>query len=236
MKREEIMKKMSLKFLIVPTALLILAIAPGISRATITIVQANNPQPDEANVLQVAGATGTTITGQTNTNPAVTVNFTTLAAQTLIAEANGQAVIGATTNGTTGNVVLQDFSVSLANLTRFQDLIFNAEVQNNPDATATSITVTAHGFALDGTTPETISQTFDLKNGSNFHTTVASGGETLSSVDIIFPGTTGVTDAKQFRISGIQGVTVIPEPSTLAIAGLGSLGFIGFGLRRRLKK
>jgi len=30
--------------------------------------------------------------------------------------------------------------------------------------------------------------------------------------------------------------TVIPEPSTMAIAGLGALGFVGFGLRRRLKK
>jgi hypothetical protein len=29
---------------------------------------------------------------------------------------------------------------------------------------------------------------------------------------------------------------VVPEPSTLAIAGLGALGFIGYGLRRRLKK
>jgi hypothetical protein len=28
----------------------------------------------------------------------------------------------------------------------------------------------------------------------------------------------------------------IPEPSTLAIAGLGALGFVGYGLRRRLKK
>jgi hypothetical protein len=29
---------------------------------------------------------------------------------------------------------------------------------------------------------------------------------------------------------------VVPEPSTLAIASFGALGFIGFGLRRRLKK
>jgi len=28
----------------------------------------------------------------------------------------------------------------------------------------------------------------------------------------------------------------VPEPSTMAIAGLGALGFIGYGLRRRLKK
>lgn len=30
--------------------------------------------------------------------------------------------------------------------------------------------------------------------------------------------------------------SVVPEPSTLAIAGLGGLGFVGYGLRRRLKK
>jgi hypothetical protein len=29
---------------------------------------------------------------------------------------------------------------------------------------------------------------------------------------------------------------VIPEPSTMALAGLGALGFVGYGLRRRLKK
>jgi hypothetical protein len=29
---------------------------------------------------------------------------------------------------------------------------------------------------------------------------------------------------------------VVPEPSTMAIAGLGALGFMGYGLRRRLKK
>jgi hypothetical protein len=28
----------------------------------------------------------------------------------------------------------------------------------------------------------------------------------------------------------------VPEPSTLALAGLGALGFVGYGLRRRLKK
>jgi hypothetical protein len=28
----------------------------------------------------------------------------------------------------------------------------------------------------------------------------------------------------------------VPEPSTMAIAGLGAIGFIGVGLRRRLKK
>jgi len=35
---------------------------------------------------------------------------------------------------------------------------------------------------------------------------------------------------------GGGGPGTVPEPSTLAIAGLGALGFIGFGVRRRLKK
>jgi hypothetical protein len=52
----------------------------------------------------------------------------------------------------------------------------------------------------------------------------------------------GVTpgQANTFTSTGIgSGDTTthpIPEPSTLAIAGLGALGFIGYGLRRRLKK
>jgi hypothetical protein len=38
-------------------------------------------------------------------------------------------------------------------------------------------------------------------------------------------------------VRGTQVVTTTtPEPSTIAIAGLGALGFIGYGLRRRLKK
>jgi hypothetical protein len=52
--------------------------------------------------------------------------------------------------------------------------------------------------------------------------------------DILLQGgsdTSSLTDLTQ-RFSQ----TVVPEPSTLALAGLGALGFIGYGLRRRLKK
>ncbi len=34
----------------------------------------------------------------------------------------------------------------------------------------------------------------------------------------------------------LSSVPLVPEPSTLAIAGLGALGFLGYGLRWRLKK
>jgi len=39
-----------------------------------------------------------------------------------------------------------------------------------------------------------------------------------------------------FSHDGEGTITGTPEPSTMAIAGLGMLGFVGFGLRRRLKK
>jgi PEP-CTERM motif len=52
---------------------------------------------------------------------------------------------------------------------------------------------------------------------------------TIDSGSVIFSFGTTPND-------NITGVLVAPEPSALAIAGLGALGFIGFGLRRRLKK
>jgi hypothetical protein len=39
-----------------------------------------------------------------------------------------------------------------------------------------------------------------------------------------------------FGTSRGDDIGAVPEPSTLAIAGLGAIGFMGFGLRRRLKK
>jgi hypothetical protein len=45
------------------------------------------------------------------------------------------------------------------------------------------------------------------------------------------------TDKGGFQATGFAGNgKPVPEPSTLALAGLGALGFIGYGLRRRLKK
>lgn len=54
-------------------------------------------------------------------------------------------------------------------------------------------------------------------------------GQTAAVVAVeVVNTTTGVT--------GFAAGGAVPEPSSLAIAGLGGLGFIGYGLRRRLKK
>jgi len=219
-----------MKSRITAMALLGLLLAPGLSRADISIQQGNNPEPDEVNVLFQGTQTGSTVTGFSNTSPEVPVFFTSLDGQTLSGlQSNGQAVLEAFSGST--QVLLMGVRIDLGG-TRFQDLIFNAE---GTDRTANTITITASGFAADGVTPESLSQTFDLKNGSNFVTTVASNGETLTDVRFTFD-TGGVADAKQFRISGIAGVTSVPEPSTVALAALGALGFLGYGLRRRRMK
>jgi hypothetical protein len=60
----------------------------------------------------------------------------------------------------------------------------------------------------------------------------------------------GVTTSTKLTVANVTGLLVsfgtgpdklldapaAPEPSSMAIAGLGALGFIGYGLRRRLKK
>jgi len=95
-------------------------------------------------------------------------------------------------------------------------------------------------------------------NGSNAYS--AGGGSItgnhnpfLAGVVTIVLSVSGVTSsttvtAMQFQfgtsnnegnVPGVPGgpnIQAVPEPSTLAIAGIGALGFMGFGLRRRLKK
>jgi hypothetical protein len=92
---------------------------------------------------------------------------------------------------------------------------------------------------------------FDNSDGANdVHTLVTvtltgTGGLWSSAASVLTPNPDGfIAAAGIFVFQDGQVVTtgfagngsVVPEPSTMAIAGLGALGFIGYGLRRRLKK
>jgi len=60
-------------------------------------------------------------------------------------------------------------------------------------------------------------------------------GEFIQTVVVSTAVTGGFNELKQIAFSTAAD-HVVPEPSTMAIAGLGALGFIGYGLRRRRKK
>jgi len=55
----------------------------------------------------------------------------------------------------------------------------------------------------------------------------------LSKALSIFNGSLGHSGDTTMQNSGVFSATIVPEPSTMAIAGLGALGMIGYGLRRR---
>jgi hypothetical protein len=75
-------------------------------------------------------------------------------------------------------------------------------------------------------------------------------GNSVTSADFNFPSTSapgngtrwiGAVHVQNTPSGGsgsafVGGTPPVPEPSTLAIAGLGTLGFLGYGLRRRVKK
>lgn len=71
---------------------------------------------------------------------------------------------------------------------------------------------------------------------SNFSPWV-DGTLTLTLTNTAFNSGTTVSDVSiSFGTSPETILPIVPEPSSLAIAGLGALGFIGYGLRRRLTK
>jgi hypothetical protein len=72
-------------------------------------------------------------------------------------------------------------------------------------------------------------------SASDVLTANQSGSRAAAAIGVYQP-TVSTTGFATTGFAGDGTPNVVPEPSTLAIAGLGALGFIGFGLRRRLTK
>ena len=96
--------------------------------------------------------------------------------------------------------------------------------------TATGVTLT--GLDQDG---NSWIDTFDLGNGENFFSALASGGEVITGVSFT-TADGGVTDFRQLRIdvSDQQGNN-LPEPSTWAMMLLG-FGAMGIAIRRSRRR
>jgi len=110
-------------------------------------------------------------------------------------------------------------------------------------ATSVSYSTTDNfGYFQTGTVaPDSADRHTDDTVGFNFNSNVPKGS--TSEIMIIGTnatafqtGTVGVIDGVPASLSGFEPLGpagMVPEPSTLAIAGLGALGMIGYGLRRR---
>jgi len=181
-------------------------VAPGVTRADMTFILGNNPQPDEENILLGTGASGTSVTGLTNVG-GVSVLFSSTT-DILTEPTDGQARIAAQ-DGLVNNI-----TTSVPNGS-FVDLIMDP-VTGTGDATVTVVANEPGG----GT--QIFVFTYTLGNGENFLTIVATNGETIGSVTANAPG--GFMDFRQPRISGVVGPrAAVPEPSTLVFFGLGAL-------------
>jgi hypothetical protein len=222
-----------MKFLITAMGLLGLLLAPSLSRADISITPGNNRQPNEVNIHLNGGDVGTTVSGTADTTLGTyTVNFTSTQTLLVPGSGNGQSHIEAVVSKTDHTQIgLTNASISLASgspTSTFEDFIL--DLHNGSDDTR----ATGVNFTTNGTTSGTVTTFFTVAAGENYFTFLASAGDQINSISFQTTGGSllGFDDLQQPRIS-FTGAVAVPEPSTLGIAGLGALGFLGYGLARR---
>ena len=188
-------------------------IAPAYSDAIFTL--GNHHQPNEENIMfhtDQTGLPGTPIGAITNLSNSV-----------ILYESMTDTIIGTGGQSDVDAVggLIHNITMTVTGGHTFVDAIINPfKPVNNNDLVVTVVTNTGPFMFTYGDT-----------HGNNFLTITTSGGETISSVTI--DSASGFQDLKQPRISGISGVTIVPEPSSLALLGSGVLVLTQL-LRRKL--
>jgi len=93
----------------------------------------------------------------------------------------------------------------------------------------TTATVNLSGVTYTGTSADLVALRNDVNaNGG----VVAMTFQFVPAVSLTALGAAGATNSTSWS-GTIESTTAVPEPSSLAIAGLGALGMIGYGIRRR---
>ena len=195
----------------------------GASSAQAAVIVCQTPSciPDGDNVL-VTSATGqTTINGSINSGGSTFgVLFTSPTGELLNGEANGQANVSATDG------LLNGLTFALTGGATFASATFNLNpLPGNQTNEATSVIISY-------TLPSGVVGSFAVNgNGQNFFGIFGTAGERFTSVTFTAnPGTTGISDMCQLRLSGVA--AAVPEPGTWAMMLLG-FGAAGVAIRRR---
>ena len=205
-------------------AAIVLSVATSAHAAVVIKQDPSFDQPDENVQLDTDITPGDTVVrGTTNqTNSKVVFQSTSDA---LESSPQGQAKI--TPIGTGSGDGLNNLSFSLENLSTFTSAEFNILADVGGMVTLS---------ALDSANMVINSLTATVgTSGQNFFGFLADISTPISSIRIDTLGNTQIASIGQFRVSGINAVGAVPEPSTWMLMLLGMAG-VGFTMRRKEKQ
>ena len=190
------------------------------ANASLVLTAGNIGGITDQNVLfqNVTGDNTTSLTTDTNSNPANRVTFTSNEALTGTSSAGQARIFDTAANG------FNLLTWAMAN----SNLGFAANVFNINDLTATLANITV----VTNLQTMAFSNLAVSSSGNNFFSLQSGGGEVIQSVSIA--AVNGLfADVRQERLGDIQSITAaVPEPTTWAMMVIGFAG-VGFMAYRR---
>ena len=204
-------------------AAIVLSVATSAHAAVVIKQDPSFVQPDENVQLDTDITLGDNVVRGTTNQTNSKVVFTSMS-DNLESAPQGQATI--TPIGTRSGDGLNNLVFRLENMSTFTSAEFNILADVGGMVTLS---------ALDSANNTINSLTATVGNGQNFFGFLADNTTPISSISIVAADGTRITSIGQFRVSGINAVGAVPEPSTWMLMLLGMAG-VGFTMRRKEKQ